>query len=428
MNIVDWYKKRGTRFIIKRAKTLRDRYTFSSEKAILRIRDCVDRLMTYECHPTFFVPGVVVKRNPVFIQELQDKGCEIGVHGYQHIDMKSLSPQDAIYQLQRAVGVFKNYDLHVDGFRCPYLSISDEIIQKLEPGQFNYSSNRAIGWTTRGAGDHQKTLLFDTIKAFYQPAFAQSTLSLPYCQGNILEIPVSVPDDIQMRDGMNYSPDEIASTLLDIFKQIHARGELYNLMFHPELASLLITPFMAVLADVSGYKGRVWIVSLRDIGQWWKEKGEYRVSINRSNGAYHLEIDAPKRATLLQKGLIGPYLLEDWDGKYQRFADRQIIITHDQLPIIGISSDLPTWVPDALDRKGYIFVNLDEWENCTIKITNDFMINLFDTVRFIDAVESIDAPLVRFWPWPDGFRSALCLSGDLDALSLMDYATRLLPS
>ena len=34
-------------------------------------------------------------------------------------------------------------------------------------------------------------------------------------------------------------------------------------------------------------------------------------------------------------------------------------------------------------------------------------------------------PVIRLWPWPNGMRSALCITGDLDALSLLDYAARL---
>jgi hypothetical protein len=34
------------------------------------------------------------------------------------------------------------------------------------------------------------------------------------------------------------------------------------------------------------------------------------------------------------------------------------------------------------------------------------------------------APLVKLGRWPDGAKSALCLTGDLDALSLVDYLSR----
>jgi hypothetical protein len=64
----------------------------------------------------------------------------------------------------------------------------------------------------------------------------------------------------------------------------------------------------------------------------------------------------------------------------------------------------------------YCSLYLDE--SCTSKFENP--------VDFVAYIESVRAPLLRFWPWPDGMRSALCITGDLDALSLIDYAYRLL--
>ena len=95
--------------------------------------------------------------------------------------------------------------------------------------------------------------------------------------------------------------------------------------------------------------------------------------------------------------------------------------------MVGLSSDSPKWVFSALDRKGYILVDLEDWSDCTVKLTDEFLDGYNNPVDLIAAIEDLDVPLVRFWPWPDGCRSAICLSGDLDALSLMDYATRLIP-
>lgn len=428
MNFVDWYKKRGFQFILKRAQKLGERYSFTPGKSITRIRDCVERLSDYGCRPTFFVPGIVVKRNSNFIRELQEKGCEIGVHSYQHVDLRSISPHDANLQLDMASEVFRQVGLISDGFRCPYLSISDELLQTLTPGLFKYSSNRAIAWVNPDSNGHQKNKLFDIIGGFYHPSLAQFTLSLPYSQENILEIPVSVPDDLQMRDGLDYTPIEISDSFLDTFKQIHQRGELFNLLFHPELASVLIEPFVAMLTEVQDFKDRVWITQLRNVEKWWRERETYKIQIERLKGEYHLAIKPPDHMTVLQRGLDGHLDSQTWDEKYKKITEKPINLTADILPLVGLMPGVPNWVADALSRKGYISVDLNDWEDCSLKITDEFISQYPNPVDLIAAIENIDVPLVRFWPWPDGYRSALCLSGDLDALSLMDYATRLLPT
>ena len=46
-------------------------------------------------------------------------------------------------------------------------------------------------------------------------------------------------------------------------------------------------------------------------------------------------------------------------------------------------------------------------------------------IQLVEAIESSPGPLIRYGRWPGGAKSALCISGDLDALSLFDYASRL---
>ena len=48
-------------------------------------------------------------------------------------------------------------------------------------------------------------------------------------------------------------------------------------------------------------------------------------------------------------------------------------------------------------------------------------------VELIRYIEESEGPLMRFSNWPSEAKSALCLAGDLDALSLRDYARRLVP-
>jgi hypothetical protein len=43
----------------------------------------------------------------------------------------------------------------------------------------------------------------------------------------------------------------------------------------------------------------------------------------------------------------------------------------------------------------------------------------------LDEIERSDAPLVRLARWPKGARSALAVTGDVDALTIRDYAFRL---
>lgn len=425
MKLNEWYKKRGIQFVFQRAKRLGQRYGAGAGKAMARINDTVDELDQFDCHPTFFVPAVVARRNLDYIRGLQSRGCEIGVHGYQHVDLKSYPAAESSAQLMRAVESFKELGLEVHGFRCPYLSSSDELLRKLPAKVFKYSSNKAIGWTHQHRGTQQPAIMFEKIEEFYQPMPADSTLCLPWMQDGMVEVPVCVPDDLQMYDGLSYSVEEMSSAWVDILRITQQKGDLFNLIFHPELAALCNAPFIDVLKEARTKPNSVWVAPLRDIGDWWLEKEAFRVEIERQHGGFLLNLLHTPRGTVLYRGFEVRQPSLDWDGHYRRLLSDRLEISGPTLPLIKLESGLPDWAAPALRGMGYITLAESEAYSGSLTIGRKCVEEFSNPVLLREHIESSEVPLVRFWPWPDGQRSALCLTGDLDALSLADYATRL---
>jgi hypothetical protein len=63
---------------------------------------------------------------------------------------------------------------------------------------------------------------------------------------------------------------------------------------------------------------------------------------------------------------------------------------------------------------------------CGMYIDGGTLGRLTNQVELLDYIEESGSPLVRYCQWPDSAKSALCVSGDLDALTILDYASRLL--
>ncbi|MEN6571509.1 MAG: polysaccharide deacetylase family protein [Anaerolineaceae bacterium] len=427
MKIGDWYQKRGLAFVFKRAKRLTARYSMTPHKAIMRISRCVEELSAQGCSPTFFVPAVVVGRNLQFLKVLQDCGCEIGVHGFQHVDLTSYPPAKSSEKLQRAAEFLLMNGFKMEGFRCPYLSSSEALIRQLPPRLFNYSSNRAIAWHTDGHGEAQERILYSTIERFYHPLAPNAHMRLPWLQDGMVEIPVCVPDDMQLYDGLNFSGEDISAAWVNLLKETHRRGELFNLMFHPELSEFFEAPFLEVLHAARLLDGRVWVTRLQDVGRWWRKMSRFGVSFIKNGGTWHLQLSCDPQATILIRGLDLEVRSQHWDGRYQRLPAPDVQVHGGLLPFIGLAEDVPEWAGESLQRMGYIVLNGEEGRDCCTIIDREFFTDLDNEVALNRKIEQLEIPLIRYWPWPDGARSALCLSGDLDALSLMDYSTRLLP-
>jgi len=78
-----------------------------------------------------------------------------------------------------------------------------------------------------------------------------------------------------------------------------------------------------------------------------------------------------------------------------------------------------------LREQGYILDTGETATRCATYIDAATLAGLRSEVELIDYIEASPGPLVRYWRWPDAARSAMCVTGDLDALTLLDYASRL---
>jgi hypothetical protein len=426
MDYISWINKRSPSFILKRGLSLLEHYGLGPQKAIHSIDILMDCFKQFDCAPTFSVPGRVIEKNSSYIRSLQDRGAEIAVHGYNHIDLKTCDPVDASAQLMQAVSVFNNYGLDAHGFRCPYLSCTDALMKALPVGVFSYSSNKAVRWDfERSETGKYDPVLYKTINCFYMAEEAKHMSSLPWFHYGMVEIPVTIPDDLQFKDGLGYDQKDIELAWGYLLEQTHAKAEIFNLMFHPELASYCLHPFSAILLAARTYEPKVWVARLWDIAQWWIEKSSLSVEINiLSDGSLNLTLPVSSRAHWVARGMNLPDSTR-WIGKYMTLSGKSYQFPANIRPFIGVDNSISTSIIDKLVNHGYILDQTESAKYCSIFLDRLSLLDYPTEAALINMIENLDRPLIRLWPWPDGYCSALCITGDLDALSLLDYLNRM---
>lgn len=426
MDYISWFKNRSPRFIIQRGLSLLEHYGFSSQKSIERIDALMDCFEKFYCSPTFPVPGKVVENNSRYIRSLQDRGAEIAVHGYNHVNLKTYTPKDASSQLIHAVKVFNDSGINVHGFRCPYLSSSDSLLEALPLGLFNYSSNKAVKWDfEKPAKGKSNPIVFKTIGSFYMPEAATIKRCLPWIQSNIIEIPVSVPDDLQLKDGLGYSQEDLSKNWVTLLNKTYEQAEIFNLMFHPELAAYCLYPFEVLLKAAREFTPRVWVAPLFEIAKWWREKSTLSVKIEWfENNSLKIFFPKPSRANWVARGLDFKESF-DWIGKYKSLSDYSYILPSNVRPFIGVDKTVPTKLIESLANHGYIIDQSEYGRNCSLYLDKNMLEIYTSESDLVDMIEKSESPMIRLWPWPGGYRSALCITGDLDALSIKDYLNRL---
>jgi hypothetical protein len=421
-----WYAERGPAFIGKRAIALLGRYGLTSSAAMQRIESCAATLADYGCPPTLPTPGRVVQRYPGFLRRLQNMGAEIAVHGYDHVELAAYPPAEARQQLLRAVEVFGRQGIEVFGFRCPYLSWSEELIAELPKGMFGYSSNVAIRWdVTPATGARDTAVGSEVLHRLYKPASALDTVCVPWTRPNLVEIPVCVPDDLELHDSLQLGPEGIAQAWIQILHQTFQRGELFDLLFHPELAERHREPFIAVLQEAKSLHPSVWMATLREISDWWQEKSSFDVATSHTPTGLHISFNCSERATVLVRGLDGCHSEDAWDGAYYRLRTRALRVPAEPRPFVGLSEHVPERTVSFLREQGYILDTGNTAKTCVTYIDAAILARVPNLVELVNHIEASSGPLVRYWRWPNGTKSAMCISGDLDAITLLDYASRL---
>lgn len=427
MNLGNWYQKRGMKFVFQRGWKLLNRYGLTQVKASRRIQSCMSSLASNHAAPTFPVPARVLERSPALIHSLEDMGAEIAVHGYTHTDLKACSPVAASQQLLKAAEVFRREGLAVHGFRCPYLSCSDQLIEAIPQGVFKYSSNQAIKWPVPDDFRLHAEVVVNTLDRFYCSKDSQTNLCLPWLRQEMVEIPVCVPDDIQLFDGFRMSAASVTRFWIDILTQVHSRGELFSLVFHPELFDNCIDSLAEVLQEARGYSPGFWVTHLYEIADWWLEKSNFSFLVDEDGESLTIQFGCTPRATILASRLDSAgACLDPWMGAYRRLQERSLTVPRSPRPFLGVPPDFPETARAFLAEQGYLLETGEPARQCAVWLDAELVQRFKNWVDLIDWIESRDASLVRYWPWPQGYRGALSLSGDLDALSIIDYSNRIL--
>jgi peptidoglycan/xylan/chitin deacetylase (PgdA/CDA1 family) len=427
--VAQWFALRTGTYIALRLIALVLRYGITRVRATKRAIACVEMLARFACKPTFFAPGQVVDWNGAFCRDLQRLGAELGVHGYHHVDFRALCADESRHEFARAAAAYQRTGITFEGFRCPYLSYTQQVNDVLPEGCLQYSSNKAIWWdvvsteSEHGARNGARAI-FDGLSRFYQPLPSTTHLAVPELSGSLVEIPVCLPDDLQLLDGLKLDERGVRRAWIDVLHHTHRRGELFDVMFHPESYDQCALALEAVVREARDLVPSVWVAQLRDVNKWWREKAGFTVERIDHGVGMKITMHCSDRATVLVRHLDIPERTQAWCGSYRVLEGRTLRVRPGVRPFIGLSPDAPSSVAAFLHDQGYIVETGPDAAGCAIHLTAADLATFRDRVRLIDFIETSSAPLVRYWRWPENARSALCITGDLDALSLMDYVAR----
>jgi hypothetical protein len=395
-----------------------------------RLNKYVEITDKFNCSPTFAVTAVTLKRHPNLIKDLARKGAELAVHGYVHVDHKLLSLEEQMNHLEKAADVFKTHGIPFKGFRAPYLRTNSSTLEALTRLKFAYDSSQTIQWPVIEDSRYPRghTREYYRLLDFYQPLDAATYLSLPRFINGLLEIPVSIPDDEAIVERLGIAKgQEIAKIWETILQMTYTSGELLAIQLHPERIKFCESALSVILQMSREANPPVWIATLGEIAQWWKQRDKFSFEINKQgNGQWRVRANCTDKGTVLIRNCKANVLTTDWADGYKSVDARDFILESRVCPCIGVSPNSSEEAFRFLKSEGFVVEVGTKPDNCSIYFDNLGNFNQSDERRISEAIQSSDAPLIRFWRWSEKAKSALAISGDIDAMTLADFAMRLI--
>jgi hypothetical protein len=287
-----------------------------------------------------------------------------------------------------------------------------------------YDSSQGIAWDVL---DGRETPAYREGLKFYGAISAEMYPSLPVLKEGLVRFPYSLPDDEALVERLELETTERMSELwLAVLHRTFELGELFVVGLHPERIAHCQDALEAVLAEARRLEPAVWIARLDEMATWWQTRTTAAVEITSvDQGKLGLTVRGPAGTTVLARSVETDVPVTPWGDGYDRVAAKTFTVHAPLRPLIGLSPDASPALASFLRQQGYILETSEEGERFSYYLEQETFTAEHQR-QLLSEIEGTDRPLVRLGRWPEGARSALAVTGDIDALTIWDYALRFL--
>jgi peptidoglycan/xylan/chitin deacetylase (PgdA/CDA1 family) len=408
----------------------------------------VDIAREFDARPTLAVTANLLDRYPPLFTRLKSKGVEFAVHGLIHTDYSMLSLETHISHINEAVEIFYRNNIDFSGFRCPYLRSNENTLEAVRRLGFSWESSDVIAWDIEDTKkmDGSQGYAYKKLLELYSAKNSASNFAVPRIYGRVVEIPVSIPDDEAIVDRLGLSSaDELTRIWLSILNSSYQRGDIFTIQLHHERVPLFKDALRTVLSTARALRPRVFIASLHEIGEWYLKRDKFSLAVNDLNeGSYNVQLvnggisrntkSGYSDVTILVKNLeVEDAPSHKWFDGYSLVKANRFTVRCRRRPVIEYDPDFSLQEIDLLRSEGFVVAGFEATAKFAT-LTSKPMTRLrdprkdagqsFNEVSYINEIDESGMPLVRIWRWPHGCRSALAITGDVDSITITDFARR----
>ena len=372
--------------------------------------------------PSWPTTACVLARHPDLLRRYAERGAELALHGLVHGDHAALDRRQQREAIARAADVFDRFGVPATGFRGPYLRYNDATLEVLREMGFRYDSTQAVIFPS-GDGEREARAApgYALALKLYSPLDARTVAVIPRLRDRLVRIPVALPDDEILVERLKLGEPAATAHWLGVLDFTYERGDLFTMQLHPERIRELGQALSVTLTEACRRRPSIFLARLDEIASWWLRRSRFSLQVvRREEERYHVHLEADEDATLLVRGLDVPRT--QWHGRDSICDLRDFDLESPRAPLVGISPRSPVAIASFLAEEGLPFEASDEREAFGAYV--DVAQADWTESEVLDAIEEGPGPLVRLWRWPKDARSALAVTGDVDALTLRDFLVR----
>jgi peptidoglycan/xylan/chitin deacetylase (PgdA/CDA1 family) len=420
---------RGATGTLARTATVVSRFGATAAAMARRLERYESVARAHQVRPTWPTTACVLERHPDLLRRYAERGVELALHGLVHGDHAALDRRRQHETIARAIDIFARAGLRPSGFRGPYLRYNEATRDALRALGIRYHSSQAFVFPLRSTDvDTAAAGRYELALRLYGAIDARMTAVRPRLRDGLVDLPVAVPDDEILLDRLRLAEPALSAEWLHVLELTYERGDLFTMQLHPERIHELGNALDATLTAARGRRPAVHIARLDEIADWWLRRSRFALHVTRTgDGRCRVSLDADADATLLVRGLEVP--ASPWYGTETRSESHEFEAEAARLPVVSISRGSPPEVARFVAEEGFATVISDDRESFGAHVDAstpawDVSTPAWSEAAVLDSIASAPGPLVRVWRWPDGARSALAVSGDIDALTLRDFVAR----
>lgn len=370
--------------------------------------------------PTWPATACVLGRHPALLREYASGGAELAVHGLVHGDHAVMDRRQQRETIARAAAIFERAGISAVGFRGPYLRYNDATLDVLRELGFRYHSSQAVSFPLASddaaepnRASHERAL------RFYSAQDARRTAARPRLLQGLVDIPVAVPDDEILVERLRVDEASATAQWLAMLDQTYERGDLFTIQLHPERIDELGEALESTVREARRREPRVFIARLGEIAEWWLRRSRATLDVTRTEESrYRVRLDADEDVAVLVRGSGSGGANDD---RAVAGTAREFVIDGPRKPVAAVSHRTPAAAREFLADEGVPFDVSDDRERYGAFVDQG---DAWDECAVLSALDAGPGPLVRVARWPQGARSALAVTGDIDALTIFDFMLR----